>query len=127
LWIATVVAGAVALTHQPLVDALAASNGAGVLGAADAVLVWPVPLSQPILAGVGAFVLLIIGLDSRGWRQVTRRQRWYLSGATAAAILGTAPMALICLLTAIVIALSITIGLAIFFGVLVLLLAARRR
>jgi hypothetical protein len=127
LWIATVVAGAVALTHQPLVDALAASHGAGVLEAAHAVLVWPTPLAQPVLAGVGAFVLSIIGVDSRGWREVTRRQRWYLLAFTAAAVLGSAPMALICVLTAVVIALSTTIGLAIFFGVLVILITARRR
>jgi hypothetical protein len=127
LGVATVVAGGVALTHQPLADALAASHGAGVLGAAHAVLVWPVPLSQPVLAGIGAFVLVITGVDSHGWRQITRRQRWYLLGSTTAAVLGAAPMALICVLTAVAIALSITIGLAIFFGVLVLLIAARRR
>jgi hypothetical protein len=127
LWVATVVAGGVALTHQPVADALAASHSAAVLGAAHAVLVWPTPLAQPVLAGVGAFVLSIIGVDSRGWRQVTRRQRWYLLASTAAALFGAAPMALVCVLTVALIALAIMVGLVIFFGVLVLLIAARRR
>jgi hypothetical protein len=120
-------AGVVALTHQPVTDALAASHSAAVLHAAHAILVWPTPLVQPVLAGVGAFVLSIIGVDSRGWRQVTRRQRWYLFASTAAALFGAAPMALVCVLTVALISLAIMIGLLIFFGVLVLLIAAGRR
>src|SRR5215831_15923782 len=73
----TLIAGVVALTHQPVTDALTASHGA-VLSAAHAVLVWPAPLTQPVLAGVGAFVLSIMGVESRGWQQMTRRQRRYL-------------------------------------------------
>jgi hypothetical protein len=127
LGIATVVAGGVALTHQPLADALAASHGAGVPGAAHAVLLWPAPLVQPVLAGLGAFALLIIGMNSHGWRQITPRQRWCLLAFTAAAILGAAPMALLCVLAVVVIALAIMVGLLIFFAVLILLIAGRRR
>jgi hypothetical protein len=91
------------------------------------VLVWPIPLSQPVLAGIGGFVLAIVGVQSGGWRQVTRRQAWYLLAAAVAAILGAGPMVLVCVLTIVALALAIMIGLMIFFGLLVLLLVARRR
>jgi hypothetical protein len=124
---ATIVAGTVALAHQPLAAALAASHVAGALGAAHEVLTWPVPLTQPVLAGVGAAVLSIIGVQSRGWRQVTRRQCWFLLASTVIAVLGAAPMILVCVLTVAVIALAIMSALLIFFGLLVLLLVGRRR
>ena len=53
LGIIAVMAAAVALAHQPLAGALAASRGHGVLGAAHAVLVWParwLSLSSLLLA-----------------------------------------------------------------------------
>jgi hypothetical protein len=121
---ATVLASVVALTHQPVAGALAVSRGAGVLSAAYAVLMWPAPLTQPVLAGVGAFVLSLIGVQSRGWRQVTRRQCWYLLAATEAAVLGAGPMVFVLALA--VIALAVASGVMIFLALLVLLLARRR-
>ena len=125
LWIVAVVAGSVALAHQPLVGLLAATHGHGVPGVAYDVLAWPVPLAQPVLAGVGAFAVSLVGVQSRGWQQVTRRQYRCLLPCTTVAILGAGPMILVCVVTAAVVALAVVIGLIIFFCLLVLLIAAK--
>jgi hypothetical protein len=127
LGVVTVLAGGAALTQHALAGALAASHGTGVLGAAHAVLTWPTPLAQPVLAGVGAFVLSMIGIQSRGWRHITRRQYWYLSASAVVAVLGAAPMVLVCVLTVVAVALAVMVGLMIFFGLLVLRLVLGRR
>jgi hypothetical protein len=121
----TIVSGVVALTHQLLTGALGAAHGTGVLGAAHALLTWPAPLAQPILAGIGALVLGVIGVDAHGWRRVNRRQAWYLLGFTVIAVLGAGPMVLLCVLTAAAVGLAIALGFMIFFALLALLLAAR--
>ena len=126
LALTTALSGIVALIHQPLTGALASTHGAGVLGAARAVLTWPWPLTQPILAGAATFVLMAIGIQAHGWRQVTRPQRWYLLGFTVTAVLGAGPMVLLVTLTLLVFALAIGIGLIIFLGLLALLIVARR-
>lgn len=125
LWIVTVVASVVALGHQSLAGALAASNGHGVLGAAYHVLTWPVPLAQPALAAVGAFVLSLVGVQTHGWRQVTRRQYQCLLPCTVVAVLGAGPTVLLCVVTVAVVALAVMVGLMIFFYLLVLLIVAR--
>ncbi len=121
----TTASGAVALTHQLLTTALAAAHGTGVLGAAHALLIWPLPLAQPILAGIGAFVLGVIGLDAHGWRRVSRRQGWYLLAFTVAAVIGAGPMVLVCVLFGAAIVLAIALGVMIFLGLIALLLAMR--
>jgi hypothetical protein len=125
LWIVTVVASGVALGHQPLADALVASHGHGVLGAAYHVLTWPVPLAQPVLAAVGAFALSLVGIQTHGWRHVTRRQYQCLLPCTVVAVLGAGATVLLCVVTVAVVALALVIGLVIFFCLLVLLIAAR--
>jgi hypothetical protein len=82
-------------------------------------------MTQPILAGTAAFVLIAIGIQAHGWRQVTRRQCWYLVGFTVAAIMGAGPMVLLLALTLAVIALAIGIGLVVFLCLLALLIVAR--
>lgn len=126
LWVVTVVAGGVALAHQPFADALAASHGHGVLGAVRDVLLWPVPMVQPVLAGVGAFGLSLVGVKSRGWRQVTWRQYWWLLPCTMVAVLGAGPMVLVCVVAVAMIAVAVTIGLLIAFCLLVLLIVRRQ-
>jgi hypothetical protein len=125
LGIATAVSGIVALTHQLLARALAGAHGAGALGAAHAVLSWPLPLAQPIVAGVAAFVLCVIGVQARGWRRVTPQQGWYLLVFTLAAVMGAGPMVLLCALAVAVFALTILMGLMIFLGLLALLIVRR--
>jgi len=89
------------------------------------VLTWPLPLTQPILAGVSAVVLCVVGLQTGGWRQVTRRQGRYLSGFTVAAVLGAGPMILVCALALVVFTLVIGIGLMIGIGLLAFVILKR--
>ena len=72
LGIITAVAGIVALTHQSLTAALASAHRDSALKAAHAMLTWPLPMTQPILAGIGAFVLLGLAVQTNGWRQAYR-------------------------------------------------------
>ena len=112
------VAGGVALTHQLLVGALAGAHGAGAWGAAATLLAWPAPLMQPILAGLGTLVLCAVGVVTRGWRDIGLGQAWLAMAGTIAAVLGAGPMVLVCVLTAIVFVLAVTIGLVIVFYIL---------
>lgn len=117
----TVVSGGVALTHQALAGALA--QGGGPWGAAATLLAWPVPLIQPIFAGVGALVLCAVGVMTGGWRDIGPRQELLLLLAGAiAAVLGAGPMVLVCALTAAVCALIVVVGLVILFYMLAALL-----
>lgn len=121
----TVISAVVALTHQLLTGALGAAHGTGVLGAAHALLSWPTPLAQPILAGLGALVLSVIGVDARGWRRVSQRQNWYLLVFTVVAVLGAGPMVLVCGLTLAAVGLALTLCFVIFIALLALLLVTR--
>jgi hypothetical protein len=116
----TAVSGAVALTHQMMAGALA--HGWGPWGAATALLAWPVPLLQPILAGVGALVLCAVGIVTGGWHQAGPRQAWLLLAGAIAAVLGAGPLVLICALTAVACVLIVVAGLAILSCLLALLL-----
>jgi hypothetical protein len=116
----TAVSGGVALIHQVLAGALA--HGGGPWGAAAALLTWPVPLIQPILAGVGALVLCAVGVVTGGWRRIGPRQGWLLLAGVMAAVLGAGPMVLVCALTVVVCVLVVVVGLVILFYLLALLL-----
>jgi hypothetical protein len=116
------VSGGVASTHQVLAGALAGAHGAGPWGAAATLLAWPVTLAQPVLAGVGAFVLCAVGALTGGWRHLSPRQNWLLLGASTSAILGDAPMVLVCAITAAVCVLAVVIGLVILSYLLAQLL-----
>jgi hypothetical protein len=121
----TALSGIVALTHQLLAGALSAAHGTGVLGAAHTLLSWPAPLAQPILAGIGALVLAVIGVDARGWRRVSPRQNWYLLVFTIVAVLGAGPMVLVCVLAVAAVGLALAFCFVIFVGLLALLLVTR--
>ena len=95
LGVTIAVASIVALTHQSLTAALASARRDSALKAAYAMLTWPLPMTQPILAGVAAFVLLGIAVQTNGWRQVSARQGLLL-GFVIAAVLGAGPMVLFC-------------------------------
>lgn len=118
----TAVSGAVALTHQVLTGAFAAVSDAGPWDAAVTLLAWPAPLAQPILAGVGALILCAIGALTGGWHRMCPRQRRLLLAASMAAVLGAAPMVLVCAIAAAVCVLAIVIGLVILFYLLAQLL-----
>lgn len=115
-----VMSGGVAMTHQVLVGALA--HGWGPWGAAATLLAWPVPLIQPILAGVGALVLCAVGVMTGGWRDIGPRQDWLLLAGAIAALLGAGPMVLVCVLTAVVCVLVAIAGFVILFYIIRLLL-----
>jgi hypothetical protein len=116
----TALCGGVALTHQVVASALA--HGGGAWGAAATLLAWPLPLLQPILAGVGASVLCAVGVVTGGWRDIGPRQGWLLLAGAIAAVLGAGPMVLVCALTAVVCVLVVVLGLVILFYLLALLL-----
>ena len=85
-------------------------------------LTWPLPNTQPILAGVAAFVLLGLALQTNGWRQVTARQNRLLLGFAIAGIVGASPMVLFCALTVVIFVMIVTVALTILL-ILFLLLA----
>jgi hypothetical protein len=120
--VVSAVSGGVALTHQMLAGALAGAHGAGPWGAAAAVLAWPAPLMQPILAGIGALVLCAVGVVTRGWRDIGPGQTWLMAAGTIAALLGAGPMVLVCVLTALAFVLAVIIGLVMVFYILARLL-----
>src|SRR5579859_2397698 len=107
------VSGGVAAGHQALAGAFAGAHGAGPFGAAAALLAWPLPLLQPVLAGAGAVVLSALGVLTGGWRRLGPRQGWLLAGAAVAAILGAAPLVLVCTAITAVALLAVLAGLAI--------------
>jgi hypothetical protein len=109
-------------SSEAMAGALAGAHGAGPWGAAAALLAWPVPLLQPVLAGAGALVLCAVGVLTGGWRRIGTRQGWLLAGAAIAAVLGAMPMVVVCAVTAVVCVLAVIFGLAITFYLLALLL-----
>ena len=117
----TAVSAGVALTHQMLAGALASAHGAGLWGAAAALMAWPVPLIQPILAGAGALVLCAVGMLTGGWRHLTPRQNGLLVAGAIAAVLGAGPMVLVCGLTVVMGVLALAVGLVIACCLLALL------
>ena len=122
LWITAVVSGIVAATHQSLTAALASAHRDSALKAAHAMLTWPLPMTQPILAGVAAFVLLGLALQTNGWRQVTARQNRLSLGFAVAGILGASPMVLFCALTVVIFVVIVTLALTILFILFLFLL-----
>ena len=124
MWIIIAVALIVALTHRSLTAALANTHRDSALKAAHAMLTWPLPMTQAILAGVAAFVLLGLALQTSGWRRVTARQHRLLVGFTIAALLGPGPMVVFIAMTVLIFSLIITLGLMVLF-ILFLLLATR--
>ena len=127
LGIIAAVAGIVALTHESLTAALASTHRDAALKAAHALLTWPLPMTQPILAGIAAFVLLGIAVQTNGWRQVTARQSRLVLGFAIAAILGAGPMVLFCVLTVVVFLLVISFGLMFLLVLLMLLIVTMIR
>jgi hypothetical protein len=125
LWITIATGIIVALTHQSLTAALASAHRDSALKAAHAMLSWPLPMTQPILAGVAAFVLLGLAVQTNGWRRVTAQQGRLLVGFTAAAILGAGPMLLFCALTVAILVLALALGLTFLLILFLLLLVAR--
>jgi hypothetical protein len=117
----TIVAAGVALTHQMLAGALASAHGAGLRGAAAALLACPVPLIQPILAGAGALVLSVVGMLTGRWRHPGSRQNGLVVAGAMAAVLGAGPMVLVCGLTVVVGVLALAVGLVIARCLLALL------
>ena len=122
LWITAVVSGIVAAAHPSLTAALASAHRDSALKAAHAMLTWPLPMAQPILAGVAAFVLLGLALQTNGWRQVTARQSRLSLGFAVAGILGASPMVLFCALTVVIFVVIVTLVLTILFILFVFLL-----
>jgi hypothetical protein len=125
LWLSIAIALIVALTHHSLTVALASTHRDSALKAAHAMLTWPLPMAQPILAGFSAFVLLGLALQTSGWQRVTARQGRLLVGFTIAALLGAAPMVVFITLTVLIFSLIITVGVMILLILLLLLLMTR--
>lgn len=125
LAITIAVSGIVALTHQSLTATLASAHRDSALKTAHAMLTWPLPMTQPILAGVAAFVLLGIAVQTNGWRQVSARQSRLLLVFAVAAVLGAGPMVLFCVLTVVIFSLVISFVLLIIFILILRLILAR--
>lgn len=125
LAITIAVSAIVALTHQSLTATLASAHRDSALKAAHAMLTWPLPMTQPILAGVAAFVLLGIAVQTNGWRQVSARQSRLLLGFVTAAVLGAGPMVLFCVLTVVIFSLVISFVLLVLLILILRFILAR--
>ena len=125
LTITIAVSAIVALTHQSLTATLASAHRDSALKAAHTMLTWPLPMTQPILAGVAAFALLGIAVQTNGWRQVSARQSKLLLGFAIAAVLGAGPMVLFCVLTVVIFSLVISFVLLIIFILILRFILAR--
>ena len=115
LWVTITTAVIVAATHQSLTAALASAHRDTALKAAHAVLIWPLPMTQPIVAGVAAFVLLGFAVQTTGWRFVSARQARLVIGFAVAAVLAAGPMLLFVALTVLACVVVIAIALTILF------------
>jgi hypothetical protein len=125
LWIIIATGIIVALTHHSLTAALASAHRDSALRVAHAMLTWPLPMTQPVVAGVATFVLLGFAVQTTGWRRVSVRQGRFLMGFAIAAALGAGPMVLFCALTALICVMVITLALALLLILFLLLLIAR--
>jgi hypothetical protein len=125
LAITIAVSGIVALTHQSLTATLASAHRDSALKAAHAMLTWPLPMTQPILAGVAAFVLVGIAVQTNGWRQVSAQQRGLLLGFAVAAVLGAGPMVLFCVLTVVIFSLVVSFVLLVLLILILRFILAR--
>jgi hypothetical protein len=125
LWITIAIGVIVAATHQSLTAALASAHRDTALKAAHAALAWPLPMTQPIVAGVAAFVLLGFAVQTTGWRVVSARQARFVIGFAVAAILAAGPMVVFVGLTVLACMVVIAIALMILFILFMLLLIAR--
>lgn len=123
LWITIVTGVIVAATHQSLTAAVASVHRDTALRAADAVMTWPLPMIQPIVAGIAAFVLLGFAVQTTGWRFVSARQARLVIGFAIAACLAAGPMVLFVALTILACAVVIAIALTILFMILLLFMA----
>ena len=121
LWIITAIAGIAAITHQSLTAALASAHRDSALKVAHAMLTWPLPVTQPVLAGVSAFVLLGLAAQTNGWRRVTGPQCRLVLGFAIAAVLGPAPKSSFCAMTVVIFIVLITLGLMILLILFLLL------
>lgn len=126
LWITIATGITVGLTHQSLTAALASAHRDSVLKVAHAMLTWPLPMTQAILAGVAAFVLLGFAVQTNGWRRVTAQQSRLVLGFTVAAILGAGPMLLFCAATVAILVMVLALGLTLLLFVFLLLLLLAR-
>lgn len=122
LWITIATGATVGLTHQSLTAALASAHRDSALKVAHAMLTWPLPMTQPILAGVATFVLLGFAVQTNGWRRVTAQQSRLLLGFTVAVILGAGPMVLFCAVTIAILVIVLTLGLTLLLVLFLLLL-----
>ena len=119
---ATVLDSGVALTHQLLTVALAHSHG--LLAGAYMVLNWPLPLAQPILAGIAAVCTGLAGVQTRGWQHLSHRHIWLLLTGIVAAVFGAGPMVLVCLLMAVVITFAVVAAIVLVASLLATLARA---
>jgi hypothetical protein len=124
LWITIATGVIVAATHQPLTAALASAHRVTVLRAAHTVLAWPMSMTQPIVAGFAAFVLLGFAVQTAGWRFVGAQQARLVIGFAVVAVLAAGPMVLFVALTVLVCVVVSAIALAILFMLFLLLLMA---
>lgn len=116
-------AAMVAITHGLLAGALARDH-AGPWNAARAMISWPSPVAQQVLAAVAALALLVIALPTDGYKHVSRRLSWPLLTATIAAVLGAGPMILVCAVTAVVWAVIIVLVIAVIVVIIAILAMA---
>jgi hypothetical protein len=120
LWITITAAVVVAAAHQSLTDALASAHRDTVLKAAHAALAWPLPIAQPVVAGMAAFVLLGFAVVTTGWRFVSARQARLVIGFGVAAALAAGPMVIFIGLSVLACLAVIAIGLAFLLMLLLL-------
>jgi hypothetical protein len=114
---AAAAAGIVALTHGLLADALA-SDHAGAWNVARALVSWPFPVAQQVVAAIAAVTLLVIALSTEGYDHVSPGKSWPLLAATIAAVLGAGPTVLVCAVTAVVWALIIVLVIVVVIAIL---------
>jgi hypothetical protein len=124
LWTTIATGSIVALAHQSLTAALASAHRDSALKVAHAMLAWPMPMTQPILAGVATFVLLGLAVQTNGWQRVTAQQGRLLLGFTVAAVLAVGPMVLFCALTVAILVMVLAVGLTFLLVLFLLLLLA---
>ncbi len=120
---AAAAAAIVAVTHGLLADAVA-SDHAGVWNVARALVSWPAPVAQQVLAAVAAVTLLVIAMVTKGYGRLSPAQSWPLLAITIAAVLGAGPMVLVCAVTAAVCALIVMLAIVVVIAVLAVLAMA---